>query len=397
MVAPASESPRYGRSAMTPRHSWFQSLSHLKAVLAAPQLIERAVGLRRQHLTEMLSGHRPIAERQIRDLESVYALPAGLLDHEQPLILCREETRRSQLRRRWLRTLFARIPSTRIAPRLGLGFRTCCNLAYQGLYVSPVIPRLLADATGEALPPELAEPAPDAGRLIHAFSAAPRPLARERPRPREVRWRDLVDGPTARQLVQRGDLEAAKRWFEAMELDPASREQTAFLFETRRHARLDVVGRRHGRDPLRAWLDDCAARQYARQQARRLRLERYFAIRTVVAAQRPEQIVDAELPPHSSLWSLTGSVRKGWWLDLGPEGVIGLTEEQRVTLATLHFDGRARSYPHGVGLVQGETDGQLILLSANHAGTVQEARLDSGQLADLARLLTGRVEQRSAA
>ncbi len=382
---------------MTPRHSWFQSLSHLKAVLAAPQLIERAVGLRRQHLTEMLSGHRPIADWQVRDLEVVYGLPAGLLDHEQPLILCREEVRRSQLRRRWLRALFARIPSTRIAPQLGIGFRTCCNLAYQGLYVSAVIPRLLADAVGEALPADLAEPAPDAGRLIRAFSGAPRPRERERPRRREVRWRELVEGPVARQLVQRGDLEAAKRWFERMDLDPGAREQTAFLFETRRHARLVVVGRRHGRDPLRAWLDELAQRQYARDQARRQRLERYFAIRTVVAAQRPEQIVDAELPPIVAPWSLTGSARRGWWLDLGAEGVIGLTEEQRVTLSGVRFDGRSRSYPHGVGVVQGEAEGQLILLSSNHAGAVQEARLDVGQLADVVALVTDRVEQRVAA
>lgn len=382
---------------MTPRHSWFQSLSHLKAVLAAPQLIERAVGLRRQHLTEMLSGHRPIAEWQVRDLETVYGLPAGLLDEEQPLILCREEARRSQLRRRWLRALFERIPSTRIAPQLGLGFRTCCNLAYQGLYVSAVIPRMLADAVGAALPVELAEPAPDAGRLIRAFSGAPHPHERERPRRREVRWRDLVEGPAARQIVQRGDLEAAKRWFELMDLDPVSKEQAAFLFETRRHSHLGLVGRRHGRDPLRAWLDDLAARQYARDEARRRRLERYFAIRTVVAAQRPEQIVDAELHPSSMPWSLTGSVRKGWWLDLGAEGVIGLTEEQRVTLAGVRFDGDSRSYPHGVGVVQGDGDAQLLLLSSNHAGAVQEARLEVSQLADVVALAAGRIDQRIAA
>jgi hypothetical protein len=382
---------------MTPLHSWFQSLSHLKAVLAAPQLIERAVGLRRQHLTEMLSGHRPIAEWQIRDIEMAYALPAGLLDEEQPLVLCREEVRRSQLRRRWLRALFQRIPSTRIAPQLGLGFRTCCNLAYQGLYVSAVIPKMLAESTGEALPPELAEPAPDAARLIHAFSGAARPRVRERPRRREVRWRELVESPVARQLALRGELEEAKRWFERVGLDPGSREQTAFLYETRRNARLELVGRRHGRDPLRAWLDDCAARQYAREQARRLRLERYFAIRTVVAAQRPEQIVDAELPAQPAPWSLCGSSRKGWWLDLGAEGVIGLTEEQRLTLAAVRSDGGSRSYPHGVGVVQGEAEGQWLLLSSNHAGAVQEARLTAEQLADAATLAAGRIDRRIAA
>jgi hypothetical protein len=50
-----------------------------------------------------------------------------------------------------------------------------------------------------------------------------------------------------------------------------------------------------------------------------------------------------------------------------------------------------------VGVVQGEAEGQWLLLSSNHAGAVQEARLTAEQLADAATLAAGRIDRRIAA
>ncbi len=87
---------------MNLQYAWFNNLVVLRAALAAPQLIERAIGVRRQHLYEMTNGLRSIPECVVRDIESAFDLPAGAMDTPRPLVIGRAETQRSLARAAWM-------------------------------------------------------------------------------------------------------------------------------------------------------------------------------------------------------------------------------------------------------------------------------------------------------
>lgn len=369
--------------------AWFNNLVTLRAVLAAPQLVERAVGLRRQHLYEMTNGLRSVPECLIRDIEAAFDLPCGHLDAPQALVIGKAETQRSLERAAWMSELLKRRSCLELSAALGIGFRTCSALAARGQYVSPVIPRMLAELTGVELPSRLGELADDAGPLLVAFCRTPRPLSERSPRRSPSRWKRILHGAEAQAICGRGDIAAAKQLFLANDLDARSPAQVAFLQQTRLRSAAHHASHREARMQLDLWIEELARDQQHRWERERIGLERYHAIRNVAFAQRPDRCVCHPLPAGSGRALLTGSMRQGWWLDLGTDGMLALTEAQRATLAQVDPAAGPRSYPNGVGVAQvafGGSPAQLLLLVSNCAGEIQQARISPERLAEAIRL-----------
>lgn len=370
------------------QYAWFNNLVTLRAVLAAPQLVERAVGLRRQHLYEMTNGLRGVPECVIRDIEAAFDLPCGSLDTPQPLVIGRAESQRSAERAAWMSELLKRRSCLELSTALGIGFRTCSSLAARGQYVSPVIPRMMAELTGEELPARLAELAPGAHPLLVAFCRTPKPLSERSPRRSPSRWKRVLCSAEAQAICERGDVEAAKELFFAHDLDARSPAQVAFLQQTRLRSAAHLAGHRVARMQLELWIEELGREQRQRWERERLGLERYHAIRNIAFAQRPDRCVSHPMPATGSNALLTGSMRQGWWLDLGADGMLALTEAQRATLSQVEIGTGPRSYPNGVGVAQvgfGAEPPEWLLLVSNCAGDIQQARISPERLAEVIR------------